>query len=143
VILLEKTASEHNKEKKKYIKSGLTEDISKVYHQQLTQLVHTEKLFLDPELTLSDLASHLDIHTNYLSQIINEQEGVTFYEYINNLRIEEFKRLVQKPENQKYTLLALAYDAGFNSKTSFNRNFKKNTNLSPSEYLKQLNIVLE
>jgi AraC-like DNA-binding protein len=97
-----------------------------------------EKLFTEPELTLTDLSSRLGVHSNYLSQVINEAEGVNFYDYINLLRIDEFKRLVLLPENQKYTLLALAFECGFNSKSAFNRCFKKATELSPSEYVKQL-----
>jgi AraC-like DNA-binding protein len=125
-------------DKKKYAKSGLNEDTANVLHQQLKNLMETERLFIEPELTLTDLATRLNVHPNYLSQVINELEGVNFYDYINTLRVEEFKRLVLLPQNQKYTLLALAYDCGFNSKTAFNRFFKKATDLSPSEYLKTL-----
>lgn len=131
-------SAELTSEKKKYAKSGLNEEVAQEIHQKLRQLMVTEKLFIEPELTLADLSSRLDIHPNYLSQVINEQEGVNFYDYINGLRIEEFKRLVALPENQKFTLLALAFDCGFNSKSSFNRFFKKYTALSPSEYLKHL-----
>lgn len=142
-VFVEEIVEEKSTEKKKYAKSGLNEDTAKELHQKLTDLVSSEKIYLNPELTLADLASRLEVHSNYLSQVINENEGATFYDYINTLRIEEFKRLVQVPENQRFTLLALAFDCGFNSKTSFNRNFKKITNLSPSEYLKQLNIKLD
>lgn len=125
-------------EKKKYLKSGLrTEDIQTL-HGRLTQLMASEKCYTDPELTLSDLAGRLDIHANYLSQVINEMEGVTFYDYVNAMRIEEFIRLAQNPDNQKFTLLSLAYECGFNSKTAFNRNFKKMTNCAPSDYIRQL-----
>jgi AraC-like DNA-binding protein len=124
--------------KKKYAKSGLSEDWAKEIHRQLKNLMDAEKLFTETELNLSDLASRLDIHPNYLSQVINEYEGVNFHDYINTLRIKEFKRLVSIPENQKYTLLSLAYDCGFNSKSAFNRYFKKVTDLSPSEYMKKL-----
>ncbi|MCP9767223.1 AraC family transcriptional regulator [Lacihabitans sp. LS3-19] len=127
-------------EKKKYAKSGLNEDVSKKLHLQLTTLMETERLFTEPDLNLTDLATRLDIHPNYLSQVINEIEGVNFYDYINTLRIEEFKRLVALPENQKFTFLAMAYDCGFNSKSAFNRFFKKSTGLSPSEYLKSQNL---
>ena len=82
-------------------------------------------------------------HPNYLSQVINEVEGINFYDYVNRLRVEEFKRLLSLPENQRFTLLALAYDCGFNSKSAFNRCFKKTTGLSPSEYAKQLKAVYE
>jgi AraC-like DNA-binding protein len=64
-------------------------------------------------------------------------EGVNFYDYINTLRIEEFKRLISIPDNQKFTFMALAYDCGFNSKSAFNRFFKKSTGLSPSAYIRK------
>jgi AraC-like DNA-binding protein len=126
-------------EKKKYAKSGLSNDAARELHQQLKELMTNEKLFTQPELTLTELANRLEIHPNYLSQVINDMEGVNFYDYINTLRIEEFKKLVSFPENQKYTFLALAYDCGFNSKSAFNRFFKKTTGLSPSEYIKNAN----
>jgi AraC-like DNA-binding protein len=138
VIIEDSFLSELSVDKKKYAKSGLNEDTANVLHQQLKNLMETERLFIEPELTLTDLATRLDVHPNYLSQVINELEGVNFYDYINTLRVEEFKNLVLLPQNQKYTLLALAYDCGFNSKTAFNRFFKKATDLSPSEYLKTL-----
>jgi YesN/AraC family two-component response regulator len=81
------------------------------------------------------LADELQIHPNYLSQSINEQEGKNFYDFINYLRVEEFKRISTLPENKKYTIQTLASDAGFNSKSSFNRYFKKVTGLSPSEFI--------
>lgn len=74
---------------------------------------------------MSDLARQLDIHPNYISQVINSVEQKNFYDFINEHRVEEFKQLVSLPENQHFTLLALAFECGFNSKTSFNRNFKK------------------
>ena len=123
---------------KKYAKSGLSDTAAKDLHLRLTQLMETEKLFIEPELNLTDLSARLDIHQNYLSQVINEIEGVNFYDYINTLRTEEFKRLMLLPESKKYTLIALAYDCGFNSKSAFNRFFKKSTGLSPSEYSKQI-----
>jgi AraC-like DNA-binding protein len=123
-------------ERKKYAKSGLNHDTAKELHQRLQLLMEKEKLFTEPELTLTDLAKKLDIHPNYLSQVINEIEGVNFYDYVNGWRIEEFKLLVSLPQNHKFTLLALAYDCGFNSKSAFNRYFKKVTDISPSEYAK-------
>ena len=121
--------------KRKYAKSGLSEAEATRIHAGLNTLMATRKLYTEPELTLSDLATHLDIPPNYLSQIINEREGKNFYDYINTLRIEEFKRLASLPENKKYTILSLAFECGFNSKSSFNRYFKKVTGLPPSEYM--------
>ena len=101
-----------------------------------------DKLFKDPELNLGQLAGNLNVHSNVLSQVINSFENKSFYDYINGLRIEEFKTLVADPVNRQYTLLSLAYECGFNSKTAFNRNFKKVTALSPSEYLSQIKVNL-
>ena len=124
--------------KEKYIKSGLSTEKAKDYYQRLNKLIVEEKVYTNPELSLSDLASKLDIHPNYLSQIINEKERKTFYDYINAFRVEEFKRLIAIPANQQFTLLALAYDCGFNSKSSFNRYFKKINGQTPSQYVKSL-----
>jgi len=133
-------AREDLSEKKKYSKSGLNAEMAENLHNRLIQLMETEKLFTESELSLSDLARRLNTLPNYLSQVINDKEGKNFYDYINALRIEEFKILVSKPENRKYTLLSLSYDCVFNSKSSFNKNFKKVTGLSPSEYLNHLNM---
>lgn len=134
VIAENDVTSQH---KRKYAKSGLNEESAKELHLRLTHLMVVERLFTEPELTLTDLSSRLGVHSNYLSQVINEMEGVNFYDYINALRVNEFKKLVLLPENQKYTLLALAFECGFNSKSAFNRFFKKATDLSPSDYVKQ------
>ena len=125
----------------KYLKSGLSKEISNEIHIALTAVMNNENFFKDAELSLASLANHLNVQPNYLSQVINQMEGKNFYDYINALRIEEFKKLVAQPNSQKYTLLALAYECGFNSKTSFNRHFKKLTGQSPSEFTDQLIIL--
>jgi AraC-like DNA-binding protein len=141
-MLLEEQKIKEQLEKTKYEKSKISAADTKAIHQKLIELMQTEKFYTNPELTLSDLAQKINVHPNILSQIINSVEQKNFYDYINLQRIEEFKRLISLSENQKFTLLSLAFECGFNSKTSFNRNFKKVTNLSPSEYLKQSNIRL-
>ncbi len=128
--------------KNKYEKSSLQKEVADKIHHDLKQLMQTEKIFKKEELSLDQLADMLDVHPNHLSQVINTYENKSFYDYVNTLRIEEFKSLVLLPENGRYTLLSLAFECGFNSKTSFNRNFKKITNLSPSAYLKEINIQL-
>jgi AraC-like DNA-binding protein len=127
--------TEPMEEKKKYAKSGLTEDAAILLHENLKSMMLEKKHFKEAELTLVELSNILNTHPNYLSQVINEKEGVSFYDYINGLRVDEFKRLVTMPENQKYTIISLACECGFNSKSAFNRIFKKYTNLSPSAYL--------
>ncbi|MDB5013612.1 MAG: helix-turn-helix transcriptional regulator [Daejeonella sp.] len=127
---------------KKYEKSVLTNEAALKIHEELGRIMATEKLYKNPELTLSELASALNVNANNLSQVINSYENIPFYDYINNLRIAEFKRIAHLPENKKFTLLTIALEAGFNSKSTFNRNFKKATNLTPKEYLRQTNLVL-
>lgn len=129
-------------DKRKYSKSGLTAEAANNLHLELTRLMDEERLYLESELTLTDLAKRLNTHPNYLSQVINEKEQKKLYDYINSLRIAFFKALITKPENQQYTILSLAYECGFNSKSSFNRYFKKATGESPSEYLKNQRIKM-
>lgn len=121
-------------QKNKYSKSGLTEETLEKLHQRLLLLMKEEGLFKKSDLSISDLSTKLGVHPNYLSQIINQKEGKNFYDFVNMYRIEEFKRLIVIPKNQQLTLLSLAYDCGFNSKSSFNRYFKKTTGQTPSEY---------
>ncbi len=135
--LLEFLPEKMDNQKKKYVKSGLTAETAEELHRKLLLLMETEKPYKESELFLTDLANRLNAVPNYLSQIINEKEGKSFYDYINTLRVEEFIRTVKNPDSQKFTLLSLAHDCGFNSKSSFNRYFKKVTGQSPSEYLKQ------
>jgi len=123
--------------KVKYEKSALSNEAANEIYNELTSVMRTDKPYKDAELTLSDLARLIEVHPNYLSQVINSKEEKNFYDFINDHRIEEFKRVVGLPENKKYTLLSLAFECGFNSKTAFNRSFKKGTGLSPSNYLRQ------
>lgn len=120
----------------KYAKSSLDETIALNLHTQLSELLQTEKVYKNPELTLNGLAQLLQTSPNHLSQVINSIDNKSFYDLINEYRVQEFLLLVALPENRKYTLITLAYDCGFNSKTSFNRNFKKYMGTTPSDYLK-------
>ncbi|SDE29498.1 helix-turn-helix domain-containing protein [Niabella drilacis] len=122
--------------KVKYEKSTLTEEDAVLIHEGLVHLMQETLLFKNAELTLGDVAEQLDTHPGNLSQVINSRIGKSFYDYINGLRVEEFKKMMAHPQNQNYTLLSLAFECGFNSKSSFNRNFKKFTGQSPSDHLK-------
>lgn len=126
--------------RKKYANSGVTAEMGNEIHQRLIHFMDTEKLFTEPDLSLSMLSEIIKVHPNYLSQVINEKEGKTFFEYINSLRITEFKRLVASPTSRQFTIISLAYDCGFNSKSSFNKNFRKVTGLSPSDYLHSIGL---
>lgn len=128
---------------KRYANSGLSLETGFKIHQKLIHAMKIQKLFTEPELSLSMLAESISVHPNYLSQVINEREGKNFFDYINTLRVQEFKRLIEIPESRKYTMMSLAYDCGFNSKTAFYRNFKKITGQTPSDYLKEHNISIQ
>jgi AraC-like DNA-binding protein len=129
--------------KGRYLKSTLSPETQRAIHEKLTQAMVEQKLFLNPDLTITELANKLAVHPNHLSQVINSVESKTFYDFINGSRIKEFMRIVALPENQKYTLLALAFECGFNSKTAFYRNFKNVTGQSPTLYLKQMHIEIQ
>lgn len=119
--------------------SGFTKEKARKLHDILSQKTEDENLFVNPELTLVELAQSIDVHPNNLSQVINTFEKKNFYYYVNSKRIDLFKKIIESPESKKYTILSLAFDCGFNSKSSFNKYFKKETNLIPTEYIKLLN----
>jgi AraC-like DNA-binding protein len=127
-----------NDSKPRYIKSGLKEEQANEMKQQLEKIIFDRKLFLDESISLPKLAEMLNIHPNYLSQIINEKFHKNFYDFINSYRVEEFKRLVALGKSKNMTFFSLALDCGFNSKASFNNSFKKITGITPSEFVKSL-----
>ena len=143
--ITEEKQTEHNDEivAVKYQKTFAGEDAIQDIYKKLTYQMEHEKLYKDPELNLNHVAALLGIQPNILSQTINSVENKNFYDYINRQRIEEFKRIVVLPENQKFTILSLAFESGFNSKTSFNRNFKKYMDSSPREFIKSQNLDLQ
>ena len=125
-------------EREKYQKSGLTEEASAELHRSLIRIMSEQGLYKESDLSINDLASKLNVHPNYLSQVINQKEQKNFYDFVNGYRVDEFKRLIADRKNEQFTLLALAHDCGFSSKTSFNRCFKKATGQTPSEYAASL-----
>lgn len=100
----------------------------------LAQQMQNEKLYLDTELSLTRLAQKLDVKPYLLTQALNRILQQSFNDYVNEWRVREAKLLLQSPAHQHLTLLAIAYEAGFNSKASFNRIFKKISGTSPSEW---------
>lgn len=98
------------------------------------ELMEKEKLYLQTELTLQDLSDKLGIPSYQVSQAINDGLQKTFYDLINSYRVEEAKRLLVDPKSQNNKILAVGFDAGFNSKTTFNTVFKKFTGLTPTDF---------
>ncbi len=121
---------------KKYEWSSLRPETSERYLRRLLQSMEQEKLYLDAELTVAKLADKLSIPPPHLSQIINEGLKQNFVDFINTYRVEEAKRKLLDPLKRHYTVLAIAEEAGFNSKSSFNAAFKKHTQMTPSEFRK-------
>jgi len=118
----------------KYEKSGLNEEMASQIYTKLNALVKETAIYKNEELTLVELAKQLKAHPNHLSQVINEMEGKNFYNYINSLRIKEFIKIASLPENKKYTMISLAYDCGFSTKSTFNKHFKLNTGKTPTDF---------
>ena len=123
---------------KKYMKSGLKESDAQKYITLLEEYMRAEKPYRDPDLTIVDVASKLNIPKHYITQIINEKMNKNFYHYINEYRINEVKRKIADKKFSGHSILRIAFDSGFNSKSSFNTVFKKLTNRTPSEYKKMV-----
>jgi len=104
------------------------------FNEQLITFMADGKPYLNSDLSLQELAEELHLTRHQLSNIINKKHDKNFYDFINSYRTEEVKRLMEDPVNHNLKLISLAYDAGFNSKASFNRIFKKMTNMTPSQY---------
>ncbi|MBL4661622.1 MAG: AraC family transcriptional regulator [Alcanivoracaceae bacterium] len=122
----------------KYKKSSLAQHDIEDNLIRLKKYMVLHKPYINPELNLNMLADNLNISPHHLSQVINAGNNTNFYDFINSYRLEEFKKQVAEPSNQKATVLSIAFKVGFNSKATFNRLFKKSTQQTPSEYKRRL-----
>jgi AraC-like DNA-binding protein len=118
----------------KYRNSGLTAEASRSLLQNLVLLMEQERVYHDPDISLEKLAHALKSSKHHVSQVINEHIGVSFFEYINQLRIEEAKQLLAETTRSSLHVIEVAYTVGFNNKVSFNSAFKKATGMTPTEY---------
>lgn len=116
------------------VENSLESIIPPEWTKKVTQTMVNEKLYRNPELTLTDLANHLGTNPSLLSKIINRSFGKNFNDYVNEYRVLEVKDQLSNPNNAHLTIMGLAYDAGFNSKATFNRAFKKVTGDSPKTF---------
>ncbi len=105
------------------------------WKEKVLAAVVGEKLYTNPELTLTALAKHLQTNNTLLSRVVNSGFGQNFNDFINHYRVEDVKDKLQSGGANEQTIMSLAYDAGFNSKATFNRAFKKVTGKNPKEYL--------
>lgn len=128
-------AEEHGQpQSKKYRKSALDEDLSRALLQELERHMVTTEPYLDSDLTLAQLAQQLSLSTNYLSQVINEQTGGNFFDYVNRHRVAAAEQMLVDPARARSSILNIAMDAGFNSKTAFYGAFRKHTGQTPGQY---------
>ena len=124
-------------EENKYQKSGLKDAEAETLHQQMCSLMEKEKPYLEPKLSLGQLAEMLGVAANKLSQVINQYEEKNFYDFVNGYRVQEFIVRAQNDKNKNLNLLGIAYGSGFNSKSSFNQVFKKFMGETPTSYLRK------
>ena len=122
----------------KYAGSRLTEAEAQQYAKKLTEYMNSSKPYLNPDLSLSQLAEEIGITSHYLSQVINEKFKLNFFDFVNGYRVEAFKENIKEPRYSNYSFLGIAFECGFNSKSAFNRIFKQVTGLTPSQYKKAL-----
>ena len=134
-----KTLFEENEAVETPKKQLLTEEQILHFKQQLTDLMLDQKPYLDSTLSLSQLAQLVKLTTHELSYLINQGFNDNFSGFVNQYRITESKRILVATEYQHLSIVGIAYEAGFNSKTAFNNTFKKITGLSPTEFQKQEN----
>ena len=122
----------------KYSNSALTSNALDYIITKLDQLMYSEKLYLNGDLKLQELADIMNVSVHSLSQAINSGKEQKFNDYLNELRIQEAQRLMASDSHQNLKLIAIALDSGFNNKTSFLNAFKKHTGQSPSEFREKL-----
>lgn len=130
-------ASEDEKEAQKSVEGDLDPDIRATLFETISNRVESGELYLDGDLSLSRLASLTGVNKHHLSEVLNKHAGKNFYEFINDYRIAFVReRLTVEPER---TILDIAFEAGFTSKSTFNAVFKQFTGQTPSQYRRGLN----
>ena len=134
VIFEEESINLNVQEQKKEVNILDEDNLELVY--KLRQLMETDKMYLEPNLKINDLAEKLEISTHKLSHLLNSGLKKSFYDFINYYRVEHVKTMFLDEANQNLTILAMAFDSGFNSKSTFNEIFKKMTKMTPRDFIK-------
>ena len=120
----------------KYKTNRISQEECKRLADKLEEYMKTEKPYTNTELKIGDLAEFLGVSSHSLSYVFNQYLNCSYYDYVNDYRIAEFKRMVKTNEYSKYTLSALAELCGFSSRASFFRSFKKATGVTPNDYIR-------
>ena len=121
----------------KYEKSGLTDSLSLELKSKILQLMENEKIYKENNLNLEQLADKLNTNRHNTSQVINEHFNQSFHELVNTYRINEAKQLLKDDKEKSLNIIEIAYEVGYNNKATFNKAFKKYTNLTPSQFQKK------
>lgn len=127
----------------KYKNSGLPKTLEIKLSHDLEKLMQEQQLYKQNDLKLETLAEKLNTNKHFVSQVINEIHKVNFFEYVNLKRIEEAKQLLRSRSKKDLNIIEVAYEVGFNNKGTFNSVFKKITGLTPTEFRRQSNQLLE
>jgi len=130
-------AGEARNTEPKYVGSALTEEQIAELSETIVTYLKDKKPYLNNDYNLQMMADDLDITKHKLSQVINSGQKKNFYKFINEFRVEEVKEKLTDPTYQHYSILGIALECGFNSKTSFNRIFKEETGFTPTQYIKE------
>lgn len=101
---------------------------------RLLRLMEEEKPYLDPDMSVIKMAKKMEVSKEHISQVVNRHFYMNFNQFLNKYRIEEAKKRLRDPAENRFVVLKIAYDVGFNSKSTFNTAFKKLTGMSPSRY---------
>lgn len=120
----------------KYKKSSLSPEQSKSLLKKIVKVMEDEKPYLDSDLKIIDLANHLSVSTNILSQVLNQETNKNFFEFINEYRIAEAIKRLTDSRFSHISILGIALDSGFSNKNTFNRLFKKHTGLTPTQFIR-------
>ncbi len=123
-----------SREVHKYAKSGLNSDQLRDYKRRLEQIMQSQQAFLRPDLTLPKLAEAVNCSINHLSQVINSGFGMSFFDYLNQYRIEHARGLLTELDGQSSAILNIAFTVGFNSNSAFYAAFKKCVGQTPAQY---------
>lgn len=138
-----KTESSEENRKEKYQKSRMEEKTAMLIIGKLNECMEKDRLYLNPDLKLQDVAKVVKCNTGELSQVLNMFMNIGFTDYVNKYRIDEFIKRIQDKSASRYTLVSLSEQCGFSSRTSFFRSFKKFKGMSPAEYIKEHGIFIE
>lgn len=125
---------DNNKHEASYQKSGLHKEEALVVANKLKNLMHSEELYLESELDLPALSKKVDVSVHKLSQVLNEYLNKNFFDFVNEYRIHKVKELLSDPANNRYKIISLAYDSGFNSKSTFYTLFRKYEGITPAQF---------